>query len=307
MCTKLELYIYFLTMFFFFLYTVSFCRRLSPHQFTGVDLATARNSYSLDKSFRVDQVSFACGTNASCTFTDVCVRAHKVITDDRLCTYTRTGSVYEEQPWFFCDTCDAYNERGGKGCCEPCARLCHAGHKLRAGTLQRQIVSVQSRRVRVLTMHRARFFLLWRFFFCFFFPCHAGNKNAFYCDCGSVDAGKCLKLTKATAEAAAAAVNSRAVKSSSSASSLAVPLGAYKYLVLRVARARGGTRVSLRRPRFLCAVSLLPLRGWWLCNLPYVRLVFSFCVSIHASIFSHLPAFMYTRCPQLARACSAPR
>ena len=34
------------------------------------------------------------------------------------------------QTWFFCITCNFTRENGNKGVCEPCARICHAGHTL---------------------------------------------------------------------------------------------------------------------------------------------------------------------------------
>jgi hypothetical protein len=34
------------------------------------------------------------------------------------------------QTWFHCITCRYTREAGNKGVCEPCARICHAGHEL---------------------------------------------------------------------------------------------------------------------------------------------------------------------------------
>eukprot|EP00455_Lapot_gusevi_P026672 TRINITY_DN2812_c0_g2_i1.p1 TRINITY_DN2812_c0_g2~~TRINITY_DN2812_c0_g2_i1.p1 ORF type:complete len:345 (+),score=102.93 TRINITY_DN2812_c0_g2_i1:76-1110(+) len=45
-----------------------------------------------------------------------------------LCTFAYTQRNYADQKWYVCGTCQT---RGATiGCCEACARLCHAGHNL---------------------------------------------------------------------------------------------------------------------------------------------------------------------------------
>jgi hypothetical protein len=43
------------------------------------------------------------------------------------CTFTGTGREYAPQVWFQCYTCGLIDS---EGCCDVCARICHAGHKL---------------------------------------------------------------------------------------------------------------------------------------------------------------------------------
>ena len=45
--------------------------------------------------------------------------------DSTLCTFATHGMSYIVQPWYHCATC---NLVGSLGCCEACARVCHAGH-----------------------------------------------------------------------------------------------------------------------------------------------------------------------------------
>ena len=52
--------------------------------------------------------------------------------DPTICTFAKTGLEYWKQPWYHCATC---NLVGSLGCCEACARICHAGHATQyAGT-----------------------------------------------------------------------------------------------------------------------------------------------------------------------------
>ncbi|KAL0488630.1 E3 ubiquitin-protein ligase [Acrasis kona] len=44
-----------------------------------------------------------------------------------VCTYCVTGNSFVNQKWFMCKTCGLSD---GKGCCETCAKICHAGHEL---------------------------------------------------------------------------------------------------------------------------------------------------------------------------------
>eukprot|EP00727_Mastigamoeba_balamuthi_P002214 m51a1_g11990 putative auxin transport protein big-like (3533) ;mRNA; f:886903-898969 len=47
--------------------------------------------------------------------------------DECLCTFTKTGKEFAEQPWYCCYTCKlSFTE----GCCSVCARKCHKGHEL---------------------------------------------------------------------------------------------------------------------------------------------------------------------------------
>lgn len=41
------------------------------------------------------------------------------------CTRAMAGEVFIRQPWYHCHTC---NLNGSRGCCEVCAKTCHAGH-----------------------------------------------------------------------------------------------------------------------------------------------------------------------------------
>jgi predicted metalloprotease with PDZ domain len=43
------------------------------------------------------------------------------------CTFTATGREYAPQVWYQCYTCGLIDS---EGCCDVCARICHAGHKL---------------------------------------------------------------------------------------------------------------------------------------------------------------------------------
>lgn len=43
------------------------------------------------------------------------------------CTLNKTGKQYQTQPFYFCETC---NLLPPNGCCEACAKICHAGHDL---------------------------------------------------------------------------------------------------------------------------------------------------------------------------------
>lgn len=47
--------------------------------------------------------------------------------DQNLCTFVHTGQQFAPQPYFMCYDCGLVN---GQGCCESCARVCHAGHRL---------------------------------------------------------------------------------------------------------------------------------------------------------------------------------
>ena len=46
---------------------------------------------------------------------------------DLVCTYATHGTVYFRQTWYHCEDCGLV---GRLGCCEACAKACHAGHRI---------------------------------------------------------------------------------------------------------------------------------------------------------------------------------
>jgi len=44
-----------------------------------------------------------------------------------VCTFSVTGNSFRYQAWYYCDSCETDKDLG---CCESCAKICHAGHKL---------------------------------------------------------------------------------------------------------------------------------------------------------------------------------
>jgi hypothetical protein len=58
---------------------------------------------------------------------DVCCCCDRSTKGNPACTYVGVGPLYRPQTWFWCTTCRL---TGSEGVCEPCARVCHAGHVL---------------------------------------------------------------------------------------------------------------------------------------------------------------------------------
>lgn len=48
-----------------------------------------------------------------------------------MCTFPTTQTTHAVQPWYHCKTCKLYrSEIRHLGCCENCAKVCHAGHEV---------------------------------------------------------------------------------------------------------------------------------------------------------------------------------
>jgi len=64
---------------------------------------------------------------ANLTDTDVTPEVSQAV-QQRICTFTLTGTNYHRQKVFRCDTCRL---NGNRGACVVCAETCHAGHQIR--------------------------------------------------------------------------------------------------------------------------------------------------------------------------------
>jgi len=51
----------------------------------------------------------------------------ELLIKNHICTYTLTGTNYQNQTYYRCYTCSS---KQNQGCCEACKDICHAGHSL---------------------------------------------------------------------------------------------------------------------------------------------------------------------------------
>lgn len=111
---------------------------VDSNEFTRTEFSYMRNNYSLDRNFRIDQFTVSSGGSGMTTFSNIKVRSgsagdanDKDVAPPR-CTFLKTGTNYQMQQWYYCDTC-GMDDNSNQGVCEPCKESCHKGHALREG------------------------------------------------------------------------------------------------------------------------------------------------------------------------------
>ena len=114
---------------------------VDENEFTRSEFSYMRQSYSLDRNFRIDQFTVASNSSGVTSFSNIKVRsgasaAAAVGADGAVaaprCTFAKSGANYIQQQWYYCDTCDM-DENSNQGVCEACKDVCHKDHAVRAG------------------------------------------------------------------------------------------------------------------------------------------------------------------------------